>query len=114
MRTLRHLTCLLLAIGAAAPVFAATTADENNKTLVGVGSQVQGTGTSQTTMAYFYVAETWTLPCSNNVMYIDLSNSAGKAMYATILEAKATGTQIYRVYYGISGTTCTATLIEVR
>ncbi|HSI50826.1 MAG TPA: hypothetical protein VLA61_21375 [Ideonella sp.] len=85
-------------------------AEQNDytRTVSRFGSQLPATG-------YFYIEGTWTLPCANGVMYIDLSTAAGKAMWASILVTKKTGGTIYWINYSInSSNLCNANLIEVQ
>jgi hypothetical protein len=81
--------------------------DDYNKTPANLGAQAPSTG-------YFYVAEGWSQPCANGVMYIDLTTAAGKSMWAEVLAAKAMGKPIHWVNYTVAGgNVCTANLIEV-
>ncbi|MGN6525619.1 MAG: hypothetical protein ACTHL8_04470 [Burkholderiaceae bacterium] len=81
--------------------------DDYNRTPVNMGAQAPSSG-------YFYVAEGWSQPCANGIMYIDLTTAAGKSMWAAVLAAKSLGKTIHWVNYTVgSGNICTASLIEI-
>ena len=106
MSSLRDFICLILAGTAFTPAFAI---DDYNRTVASVGAQ------QTPARAYFRVAENWSQPCANNVMYIDVSTPAGKSLFANVLEAKATGNLISWVNYTLdAGNICNATLVELK
>jgi len=65
--------------------------------------------------AGFYTTETLT-ECLYGIMYIDLSNEAGKSQLALAITAKATGSKIVRMNYTRdSGTTkCSLTGLHIQ
>jgi hypothetical protein len=67
--------------------------------------------------AYFSVVEPLSLNCLFNDIYVDnIGTDFGRAAYALLLEAKATGKMLSRIDYtqsGGPGTTCTVSLVEL-
>lgn len=87
--------------------------DDFYKTVRTVGSQTTTTGSGS--VGYFTINESFTLPCSNSVMYIDLSSPAGRVMWASVLLSKKTNGTIFRINYTAdSYNNCTADLVEIQ
>ncbi|SDD85191.1 hypothetical protein SAMN05444678_12621 [Sphingomonas sp. YR710] len=92
----------LLGLLLAAPAIAGT---DNNLTLTGVGSQSGN-------IAYIFVSPGTSGGCS--IIYIDITNDAGRGMLSIALTARASGRPIARVdYTGGGGGPCNATLIQL-
>jgi hypothetical protein len=96
--------CLVwLGLMAGAPAFADT---ETNKTIDRIG--VSGN------LAYFTTVEGFAAPCASAAMQIDLGTPAGRALYATVLTAKATNRKLSRIDFSVDAGSgaCIVTLAE--
>jgi propanediol dehydratase small subunit len=99
----RAASLLWLGLMAGAPAFADT---ETNKTIDRIG--VSGN------LAYFTTIEGLAVPCASAAMQIDLGTPAGRALYATVLTAKATNRKLSRIDFSVDAGTgaCIVTLAE--
>jgi hypothetical protein len=88
------------------PCGAALAETETDKTIDRVG--VSGT------VAYFTAVEGFAA-CSSGAMQVDLSTPAGRALYATVLTAKATTRKLSRIEFSIDAASgaCVVTLAEM-
>ena len=66
--------------------------------------------------AYFTVKEGFSQNCKWGNIYLNISTHFGKAAYANILSAKASGKKLSRIDYSQSadGEQCNLSLVEVR
>lgn len=51
--------------------------------------------------------------CNWYLYYIDITTTAGKAMYSSLLASKISGLNLTRVDYTNSGGTCTVSLVQI-
>jgi hypothetical protein len=79
---------------------------ETNKTIDRVG--VSGN------LAYFTAVEGFAAACDSEAMQVDLGTPAGRALYATVLTAKATNRKLSRIDFSVDAATgaCVVTLAE--
>lgn len=104
MKKLLCFTAFASLLASATPAFAII---DNNRTISRVGVQ----NSNSSAYVQFTVAPSAT--CSFNTLYIAVNTDAGRANYALLLTAQATGQPIVRVDYTVTGTTCTINLIEI-
>jgi len=105
MKSARFAIALL---GASFAMGSCQAAEDWNKTVGRIGVQAPATG-------YFMVNEALSTTCAYGVVYVDLTQVAGKTMWAAVLTAKETAGMIYRLDYSVDANTiCTATLVELK
>jgi predicted ribosomally synthesized peptide with SipW-like signal peptide len=102
--TRRYAIFLLTGLISSAPALAEL---ETDKTIDRVG--VSGT------VAYFTATEGFSVPCTSGAMQVDLGTPAGRALYATVLTAKATNRKLSRIEFSVDLATgaCIVTLAEM-
>ena len=88
--------------------FGATEAPSGGMTIRYMGVQQNGNlGFFDTTEA---PANAPSRNCPNGLYYLDLSTTAGRAIYATLLTTKVAGRKLFRVDWALSGN-CMATIV---
>ena len=86
--------------------YPASAENDSNLTVTTAGSQ-------SGSYAYIIVSPGTTGSCGN-IIYMDITTDAGRAMYATALTARVTGRAISRVDYTVSvGNVCYASLLAM-
>ena len=95
-----------LALLAATQAVADTYISDTNRTISRLG--VQGSN------AYFGVKEGFSVACRWGNVYVDITTDFGKAAYANLLAAKASGRVLSRVDYNQTvSADCTLAIVEI-
>lgn len=106
---MKKLFLLLTMLGAAGNAFAVS---EYNKTIASLGV---GVNLNPLLTGNLKPAEKLTTDCLYGVLYFDVGSEIGKAMYSTLLTAKAGGRKLARIDYfqNSNGQVCTLTYVEL-
>ncbi len=110
VKTVVNRLFLLLALLAAAGNAAAVS--EYNKAIASVGV---GVNLNPLLTGNLKPAEKLTTDCLYGVLYFDVGSAVGKAMYSTLLTARAGGKKLARIDYFQNGSwqVCTLTYVEL-